>query len=86
MTAPTAEAAPPLTPADEAAGWRANLSFTEKLLQEAMYEYTSKERLRRIAVIGLATLQALYANAAELAEAKVPEATGLIVPATEIPK
>ena len=74
------------TAADEAAGWRANLSFVEKLLQEAMYEYTSKERLRRIAVIGLATLQALYSNAAEAAEARVPEAAGLIVPSTEMPK
>lgn len=63
---------------------RANVTFVEKLLEEAMYEYTSKERMRRIAVIGLATLHAMYANAAQESE-QVPEAAGLIIPATEMP-
>lgn len=81
MTAPAVQA-----PAEHAAAMRANLSFVEKLLDEAMYEYTSKERMRRIAVIGLATLQAMYANAAEQAEmAQAPETGSLIIPATEMP-
>jgi hypothetical protein len=66
---------------------RANVSFVEKLAQEAGYEYTSKDRLRRIALVALASLHEVYARAleqSEQVEVAAPEASSLIVPSTEI--
>jgi hypothetical protein len=47
---------------------RANVAFVEKLAEEASYDYTSKARLRKIALMGLTTLHEVYTRAVEQAE------------------
>jgi hypothetical protein len=66
----------------EAANWRANVAFSEKLLSETAYEYTSKARLRDIARQALATLYAIYTVQAEAAEhaAAAEPASSLVTP------
>lgn len=70
-----------------AAGWRANLAFAERLSAEAQGEYTSKARLRWIALGALASLQMYYGQQLEIIEKMQEEEaskSGLILPATEI--
>lgn len=65
--------------AEQAASLRANESLVERLTNEAGYEYTSKSRLRVIAISALRTLQALYGQAAVEAEAEQAAARGVII-------
>ena len=63
----------------QAAGFRANLAMTQRMIELVSNEYTSKERIRKIALGALVTLEASYMAMAEQAEQEAAASSGLLV-------
>ena len=64
----------------QAAQFRANEVLVSALIAEAEQEYTSKSRLRVVALSALHTLRTLYSHASSEASAEQAADSGLILP------